>query len=55
MSIGDYNTADAARELLRWLSQPAPDEADDAWGEDFVIDEVAASEGSSRLRDLYRE
>lgn len=55
MSVGDYNTADAGRELLRWLSQPAQDDEEDAWGEDFVIDEVAASEGSSRLRDLYRE
>ncbi len=40
MAVSDYETADAARELLRWLSN-SPESDESVWTEDLLLNEFA--------------
>jgi tetratricopeptide (TPR) repeat protein len=54
MSSGDYTTADAARELLRWLSPANAGTNHEQWGEDLLLDEMAVNDEGQRLREPFR-
>ncbi|HEX3722423.1 MAG TPA: tetratricopeptide repeat protein [Nitrolancea sp.] len=53
MTVSDYDTADAARELLRWLS-PATTNDDRGWSEDLLLTEFAVDNDAHRWRDSTR-
>ncbi len=54
MRIGDYQTADAARELLSWVT-PEPESGEDTQiDEDLLIGEIALREDFSRYRSDQR-
>jgi tetratricopeptide (TPR) repeat protein len=52
MQLGDYQTADSARELLSWT---APSEEEQAKDEDLLIGEIALRDDFSRLRTDQRD
>jgi len=53
MTVSDYQTADAARELLRWLA-PAATSEDRGWSEDLLLNEFAVDNDANRWRDSTR-
>jgi tetratricopeptide (TPR) repeat protein len=55
MRIGDYQTADAARELLSWVTPEGDSPEDSQLDEDLLIGEMALREDYSRYRSDHRE
>ena len=53
MTVSDYQTADAARELLRWLSPEATTD-DRGWSEDLLLNEFAVDNDATRWRESSR-
>jgi tetratricopeptide (TPR) repeat protein len=54
MRIGDYKTADAARELLQWVTPEGAGDEDSQLDEDLLIGEIALREDFSRYRSDER-
>jgi len=54
MMAGDFATSDAARELLRWLNAPSNGGQADV-ADDLLLGEIAVSDDSEPLPDLFRE
>lgn len=50
MRIGEYQTADAARELLSWITPAASEDDETQVDEDLLIGEIALREDFSRYR-----
>lgn len=55
MRIGDYQTADAARELLSWVTPEDESRDENQLDEDLLIGEIALREDFSRYRQDHRE
>lgn len=55
MRIGDYQTADAARELLSWVTPETESREDTQIDEDLLIGEMALREDFSRYRSDHRD
>ncbi|HEX7101228.1 MAG TPA: hypothetical protein VF201_01165, partial [Nitrolancea sp.] len=53
MSVSDYQTADAARELLRYIA-PAPSNDNRNWSEDLLLNEFAVDNDPNRWRESPR-
>ncbi|MDI3339136.1 MAG: tetratricopeptide repeat protein [Sphaerobacter sp.] len=54
MAAGDFATADAARELLRWLG-PATPTGGSGFGDDLLLGELAVSDEPEPGRDTLRD
>jgi tetratricopeptide (TPR) repeat protein len=55
MRVGDYDTADAARELLSWVTPASGSQEDAPLDEDLLIGEMALREDFSRYRSDQRD